>query len=579
MPRLEFAQPKEYFDNLKKDMVENEREYPTWRGELYLEYHRGTYTSQAEIKLQNRRLEDKIREAEILNTITDFYPQSDIENNWKKINLNQFHDIIPGSSIKEVYKDVNEIYANVDQNLDQIIENTLEKLIDDIELNRNDDSKYYLIWNCLDFKRSNYIQFNEDELNISEDNISFYDPVKDEKLKFTKRKNLNDEIIFDIYLEDIPSFGYKVIEIRENENDIKTTRQNITNNKTVENEYYKLKFAKGKIISLFDKKRDVELIEEGKAGNELQFFVDKPDRFEAWEQDADFEDHRIEDELELQEFAINEYKTEKVVTLKWKFRKSTFEQNIILYNNLDRIDFKNKVDWKEREILVKTAWPVNIVSDQARYEIAYGNITRPTTNNTSFEKAQFEVPGHRWADLSEPGLGFSILNDCKYGYDIKDNLVRLTLLKSPNYPDETADYGVHEFTYSIYTHNGVYYNSNLLDHANDLNRKVLKKEIKDVNNKDKETKQLVNSYLEKINGNSRIEVIKKPEYQTSGTIIRLYEPYGGKDQEKFKFNKNIKEAKIVNLIENETNDNINYDGKVLKLDMGPFEIKTVLVNF
>ena len=579
MPRLEFAQPKEYFDNLKKDMVKNKREYPTWRGELYLEYHRGTYTSQSEIKLQNRRLEDKIREAEILNTITDLYPQSDIEKNWKKINLNQFHDIIPGSSIKEVYKDVNEIYDNVDQNLDKIIANTLDQLINDIGLNKNSNSKYYLIWNGLDYKRSTYIQFNKKELNFSENNISFYDPVKKEEIEFTKRKNLNDEIIYEIYLEDIPSFGYKVIEIKENENDIKTVNQEITDNKTVENAYYKLKFEKGKITSLYDKRREVELIEEGKAGNELQFFVDKPDRFEAWEQDADFEEHRIEDELELQEFKINEYKTEKVVTLKWKFRKSTFKQNIILYNNLDRIDFKNKVVWKDREILVKTAWPVNIVSDQARYEIAYGNITRPTTNNTSFEKAQFEVPGHRWADLSEPGLGFSILNDCKYGYDIKDNLVRLTLLKSPNYPDETADYGIHEFTYSIYTHNGIYYNSNLLDHANDLNRKVLKKEIKDVNNKDKETKQLVHSYLEKIKGNSKIEVIKKPEYQKSGYVLRLYEPYGGKDQVQIEFNKNIKEAKLVNLIENEKDQNINYNENILKLDMDPFEIKTVLIIF
>ncbi len=578
LPQLEFAQPREYFENLNENMINNDIEYPTWKGELYLEYHRGTYTSQAEIKLQNRRLEEKIREAEILNTLTDIYPQSKIENNWKKINLNQFHDIIPGSSIKEVYQDVNDIYNEVDKSLDKIINNTLDKLKKEIKLDSNDNNKHYLVWNGLDHKRNTYIQFEESELDINKNNISFYDYDNNKALAFSYRKNLNEKNIYEVYLENIPAFGYKIIKIIKDNNKNNQSKKIINDSSSMENDFYKITFEKGKISSLYDKRREVELIEEGKYGNELQFFIDKPSRFEAWEQDADFEDHRIEDILSLNKFEIKAYQNQKIAYLNWTFKKSTFEQNIILYDKLDRIDIKNRVDWKDREVLVKTAWPVNIINDQARYEIAYGNITRPTTNNTTFEKAQFEVPGHRWADLSEVGLGFSILNDCKYGYDIKDNLLRLTLLKAPNYPDQTADYGVHEFTYSIYTHQGIYYQSNLLKHADDLNRKVLKKEIKDVNNNSEEAINSKQSFAEVKKGNSKLEVIKKSEDNSNDIVIRLYEPYGGKDNVKVKLYKDIKDAEVVNLIENKLNENINYKENYLYFDMQPFEIKSIKIK-
>jgi len=574
MPKLEFAQPREYFENLEKDMQINNREYPTWKGELYLEYHRGTYTTQAEIKRQNRYLEDNIREAEILNTITERYPQNKFENLWKKINLNQFHDIIPGSSIKEVYEDVNQIYAEVTDEINNILKNNLSSLGNNIEIKSKDNSKYYLIWNGLDYKRSSYIKFSTEEFDKD---IEVFDYITGKKLKNNSKEDLKEKKLFEIYIEDVPPFGYRIIEIKENKepNNDMTSKLNKNNiDKTLENSYYKIKFKEGLITSLFDKRREVELIKEGKVGNELQFFVDKPDKYEAWEQDADFEEHRIYDELELDSFEIKEYNTQKVAQLKWNFRKSVFKQNILIYDNLDRIDIKNKVAWRDREILVKAAFPLNILSNEARYEIAYGNITRPTTNNTSYEKAQFEVPGHRWADLSEPGLGFSIINDCKYGYDIKGSLMRLTLLKSPNYPDETADYGIHEFTYSLYTHDGIYYNSNLLKHADDLNRPFLTKNI-EINNDVKDNSNLSYSFAKIIKGNSRLEVIKRSEQNPDKVILRFFEPYGGKDKVEVELTKEIKNVETVNLIENKINDKVKYEKNNLNFEMDPFEIKTI----
>ena len=574
MPKLEFAQPREYFENLEEDMKINNREYPTWKGELYLEYHRGTYTTQAEIKLQNRRLEDNIREAEILNTITEQYPQSKFEELWKKINLNQFHDIIPGSSIEEVYEDVNEIYADVTKEINDILANTLNTISKNINIKSKDNSTFYLIWNGLDYNRSCYIQFKAENFD---NYIEVFDYTDGKELDYNIKNNLKGEKIFEVYIDNVPSIGYKIIEVRKNTDQKLSTNSKLEKNnidKSIENRYYKLEFEEGKITSLYDKRREVELIVEGKAGNELQFFVDKPDKYEAWEQDADFEDHRIFDELELENFEIEKHNTQKVAHLKWSFRKSVFEQNIILYDNIDRIDIKNRVDWLDREILVKVAFPLNILSDQARYEIAYGNITRPTTNNTSYEKAQFEVPGHRWADLSEPGLGFSIINDCKYGYDIKDNLMRLTLLKSPNYPDETADYGLHEFTYSLYTHQGIYYKSKLLKHANDLNRPLLKKELETSNAIDNNN-NLSYSFAKIMKGNSKLEVIKKSEQNPNEIILRLYEPYGGKDKVEIELAKNIQNATIVNLIENKVEEKVKYNNNKLSLQMDPFEIKTI----
>ncbi len=587
LSKMNFSQPREYFMNLDEKIRDDELEFPSWRGELYLEYHRGTYTSQAKTKLNNRRSENIIREAEILNSLLDIDSQHKIEKVWQKMLTNQFHDIIPGSSIREVYQDVDQIYAEVQQELDNMIKTSFNFFSKNIALDIAEDSDYYLIWNGLAYQRDSVVQLEyKDKWQDKE--ISFYDYETQEQLLAEQSENLKGENLVKIYLNNLPALGYQVIEVKITEQknvkieQLKPKKPKLDDHTLVENDFYKLTFQGGKLLAIFSKKQEVELVAEDQLANQLQFFLDQPPRFDAWEIEADFADKEIKDELKLIKFQVSENELEKKISVQWQFRDSTFKQHIILYEELDRIDFKNLVDWREREILVKVAFPLNILTDQARFEIAYGNLLRSTTNNTDYEKAQFEVPAYRWADLSEPGLGVSILNDAKYGYDIKNNLLRLTLLKSSNYPDEKADYGLHEFTYSLYAHAGVFQQGATLEHSEDLNSPVLIAEINKEELSSDNAKQIHGSYplsksfAEVVKGNSRLEVIKKAE-AGDGMVLRLYEPFGGKDQVQLKLADDIKfrQAKVVNLLENDLAGKVAWENNIISFAMKPFEIKTI----
>lgn len=574
LPYMKFSQPQEYFIDLERDMIENGINYPVWRGELYLEYHRGTYTTQAQVKLDNRLSETGIRHAEILRTLTGVHSQDAIQKIWEDIGLNQFHDIIPGSSIQEVYEDVDQIYQEIHQRTMVIIQDSLAKLAEGVKLPHGDEeAKYYLVWNGLGYQRDGFVTLDYQPTGEKK-KTQFFNLETGQELAFAQRQIAGVEKIV-VALENIPAIGYQVIkEIVTDDLSDQLPPVEIPTSKSlmVENPFFRITFTEGEISSLYDKQRARELIAKGTIGNELQFFVDKPPRYEAWEQVAEFRELRIDGQVQVVDLKLHDYGFKKVVTVTKKFRSSTFTQEIILYQTIDRIDFQTEVDWQEREVLVKAAFPVDVCSEQARFEIAYGNLTRPTTNNTSWEKAQFEVPGQRWVDLSEPGLGVSLINDCKYGYDVKDNLIRLTLLKAPNYPDPKADAGLHHFTYSLYAHDGVFYQSDLLRYAEDLTNPLLIQKFTPLKGNTPTEK----SYLRIEEGYSRLEVLKESEDGT-GWIVRLYEPYGGKDRVKIGFapEVKIKSAEVVNLLENPLNEDLQFDESSISFPMEPFEIKTV----
>ncbi|MGP3778712.1 alpha-mannosidase [Halanaerobium saccharolyticum] len=599
---IDFSQPREYFKRIDQERKENNISYPDWRGELYLEYHRGTYTSQAEIKLKNRRLEEKLKKAEILNTIYQITDQKTLEKLWQDVLSNQFHDILPGTSIKEVYQDVNQVYKKVEQELNQIINDNLEQAL---SLNKNSsdaDQKtldnnqvdYFVVWNSLGRQRNSYLEIECSQLNIDfEAGIRVQSWPEAEDLKFCFKKDLSSKEMLKIYLDKISGLSAKIIKIeavgKNNSKEFKSSymKKNYIPNQLqeksaqIENQYYRLQFdSQGRISSIYDKKLERELIESGEKANQLQFFVDQPPRYDAWEIEADFAEKEIKNELNLETLTVAEDDLEKRAIISWTFRDSTIKQEIILLTDKKRIDFKSSLDWQEREILVKTAFPVNLLSEQASYEIAFGQINRPTTSNTDYEKAQFEVPAHRWADLSESGFGVSLLNDSKYGYDIKNNLMRLTLLKSSNYPDPTADAGKHNFIYSLYSHSGSLRKSRTLNEAENINEKLVSKKIKSVRKYmgDETTHNLLNSILEFKKGKSRLTALKKAE-KDKAVILRFYEPYGGRDRIKIKIADYFKIEKVaeVNLLENpvEKQSEIKLDNNLLSFELSKFEIKTI----
>ena len=281
-----------------------------------------------------------------------------------------------------------------------------------------------------------------------------------------------DRVRVRLLAENIPATGYKLIRLVPRwpsvERRAKTTL--IATADSLENEFMRLKVdpKTGCITSLYDKRSNTEALalpvqSEGSpaaspdglpCGNLLQAFVDKPKKWDAWNIDADFVKQHWDlmqaDEVKL----VENTPLRAVIRVRHHFQKSSFVQDITMYPGVPRVDVHMQADWHEQHILLKVAFPVSARSDKATFEIPYGSVERPTTRNTPAEQAQFEVPALRWADISDATHGFSLLNDSKYGYDAKDNVLRLSLLRSPTWPDPETDQGHHEFTYSLYPHGG-----------------------------------------------------------------------------------------------------------------------------
>ena len=247
-------------------------------------------------------------------------------------------------------------------------------------------------------------------------------------------------------------------------------------------------------------------------------------------------------------------------------------QNIYIYNDIKRIDFKTWVDWKEKNILLKTAFPVDVHADKATYDIQFGNIERPTHWNTSWDYARFEVCAHKWADLSEEGYGVSLLNDCKYGYDIKDGVIRLTLLKSGIYPNKDADQGMHQFKYSLYPHEGGWRVGGTVLAAYALNCSMYAKiEQPHLGILPREL-----SFVKCEHENVIIETVKKAE-DSNDIIIRVFECYNRRTRTCIKFYKELQKVWECDMMENNLSEVI-INGHQFSFEIKPYEIKTYKIR-
>lgn len=225
-------------------------------------------------------------------------------------------------------------------------------------------------------------------------------------------------------------------------------------------------------MSLWDKDAEREVIKPGEAANRFHFFHDRPTLWDAWDIDTRYEE-QIADQAQLIEMRLlMAGEVQDVLRFRWRIHNSEITQDLIFYHHDRRIDFKTFVSWNESHKLLKVGFPIAVVANKATYEIPFGTIERPTHRNTSWEQAQYEVCGHRFADVSEHGYGVSLINDCKYGYDIQDSTIRLSLLRAPKWPDVTADLGEHEFTYSLYPHEGDWRNAGIVRKAAELNHEL-----------------------------------------------------------------------------------------------------------
>ncbi|MDF2922331.1 MAG: alpha-mannosidase [Paenibacillaceae bacterium] len=443
-----------------------------WDGELYLELHRGTYTSQAFIKRMNRKLELLYREAEWISVLSalqagwEAYRQKQLYDGWTIILRNQFHDIIPGSSIRQVYEDARDEYAEAWESGTAILRQGMLMLRGLSEAPYK-DGKTFTVYNSASWPRSGLAA-------IAAGSGMEQGRWQDADGKPLKAQLSPSEDSWLVYVPDLPPMGAAVIFFAPYaENDVReaagtecrpkagteTASPSFAahmENRLLDTPYYTIQWNEnGHLTALWDKTAQRHVLAPHEAANVLQVFEDKPkSRHEAWDIDLYYV-QKQQTVADLQSAALVELgPLQAAVEFQWSYMESTITQRMTVYADSRRIDFQTIADWKQQRQLLKAAFPVNIRATEATYDIQFGNVKRPTHWNTSWDYARFETVAHQWADLSETGYGVSLLNDSKYGYDIKDNVMRLTLIKAARVPDDTADLAEHVFTYSLLPHSG-----------------------------------------------------------------------------------------------------------------------------
>lgn len=543
----------EYCKRLNKNIRENKMGgiIPVWDGELYLEFHRGTYTSQAYNKKMNRKMEFFIRNVEMLSVLAQqlskvSYDRETLLKAWKIILCHQFHDILPGSAIKEVYEDSHAEYEKAIVMLEGIMNKVKNGLLKEGE-------GTYTIWNNSNWERDSYVTvpgvaeactFTDDGGNILKS------AVQDGKAL--------------VFVSDMKPFSFVTIKKVKSKEE---HASKIIQTNEVSAKYYTVSWnSSGYLTSIYDKEAGREILPDGKCGNVFQIFEDKPRCFDAWELEPTI-DLKKELVYECSKIVAEENELGIFVTFRWKYRKSEIVQVMCLYNDKKRIDFKTQVEWNERQKVMKVAFPVNIRAVDARFDIQYGNIRRPITRNNSWEAAKFEVVAHKWVDMWETGFGLALMNDCKYGHDIKDDTIRLTLLKSAIDPDYSADLGHHEFTYSILSHNKEWYQSSIEQEAFDLNNPLTAAAGESIC-KDKSLFTFGSEHIE-------VDCIKKAE-NTDDTVIRFHEYAGARGAVPITSSIPIEVWCECDLMEQPAE---SFKEGPVELNIKPYEIKTILVRF
>ncbi len=511
-----------------KARAEGDKRLPSWRGELYLEYHRGTYTSIARNKKNNRRSEFALQKAEMLSVMDctllgGAYPEKELNEAWEKVLLNQFHDVIPGSSIKEVYQDSDRHYAEVFALTDKIEEDVYS----DIAANIKSDGGY-AVFNPHSFIYSGAVETDDGY----------------------------------VYVENIPAKGYKVVKA------VKPEKNKVGGN-VLENDFFRLELdGKGFIKSLTDKRADRQVLREGTTGNRLTVYEDLPHLYDAWEIRPYYTDKSWEAELvSSKPFDEGErFGTENVYAV----AGSTISQKIVMYRHTDRIDFETEVDWQSENMMLRTAFDVDVNTDKATCDIQFGNVERNTHKNTSWDQAKFEVCAHKFVDLSDGGYGMSLLNDCKYGYGLDGSGVSLALLRCSAYPNEYADKGTHKFTYSVYPHLGSFSQADTYKHAYALNVPVKAVKV-EANAKGKLPEEY--SLLSVSKDNVIVDTVKCAD-DGGGTVVRLFESKNMRTELTVETGFDFGKAVLCDMLENELQE-LKHVGRKVTLGIKPFEIVTV----
>lgn len=530
LPHVKTGTAGAFFRKMHENVEKTDRYVPVWDGELYLEYHRGTYTSQAYNKKTNRHLEHKLALAEWLASVDFFsggsYPQKEINESWECVLLHQFHDIIPGSSIHEVYEDSRVNYRRAEEQVDQVIRAALGRLA-------GQNAQRFAICSVSSFGGQELVH-----IPVREDG-TFYD---EEGNVLAAGKTTDG---WDVQLNVEPFAGQNITfvpGVAEQGCEVFRFGEN-----TLDTPFYSIGWnGEGQLTRLYDKQAGRSVLRPGAKGNVLEVYEDKSMDFDAWDIDI-YYTQKMETMRSCEPVRLVEcHGLKAVVRFVYAYRKSRVVQDMIVYRDSRRIDFKTHVDWHEDHRLLKTAFYTDIRATKATYDIQFGHAERPTHWNTSWDWARFEVCGHKWADLSETGYGVSLLNDCKYGYSIRDNAMKLSLLKSAKYPDTEADMGEHEFIYALYPHEGAVTEGGTMEEACRLNAPALV-----VSGGFRATKRIirVEETVPDATG-VQIDAVKKAEDEDC-LIVRMHECRGGRRRVRISSDYPVERIVPCNLLEHD----------------------------
>ncbi len=559
-PKTQQSHALDFFHKLEKD-VKGNRFLPKWVGELYLEYHRGTYTSMARNKKFNRKSEFAYQNLELFEEMGKQllelpYPKQELRDSWEVILRNQFHDILPGSSIFEVYEDSKKEYEGILQKAEEMTGDVLQKIADQVK-----------------GEKGEIIVFNPNSSSIAAPVlIPFAEELKNPVLRYEEQEYplQKTEEGYVAVLSQIPAKGYQAYTLESKSCD---KDEMVCTTSMVETPYFSVRLnASGQFISIYDKQCQRELIPEGECANRIITYEDKPHNYDAW----DINNYYTEKSWPVDELTsievVENGPVRSCIRIERPYLDSTIVQYLYFYQNLKQIDIRNEIDWKEEQILVRDYFPVDIHSNEATFEIQYGNVKRPTHSNTMWDFAKFEVCAHKWLDISEDGYGVSILNDCKFGCSVRNGVIGLSMLKSALYPNPMADKEHHTFWYSICPHQGDFREGQTVAKAYMFNN-PMKAVVKEMAGEVLERSYSA-VWCEELN--VVIEVVKQAE-ETGDTIIRMYECNNRRGKIHLHVGADYKNAAETNLLEKEMKT-LELENGVVTAYIKPYEILTIALK-
>ena len=526
--KMDFLLP--YLQSAKAQFDENCKKLgrtPRWVGELYLEFHRGTYTSVAKNKRHNRKSEFLLQKSETLN-YTDLllggsYDADGLQNAWRTVLHNQFHDILPGSSIRPVYDGTDEDYAQVQAYCDDQIANKLHTIAQGLNTEGG-----ILVYNSLGFARTGTICVDGKTMELD---------------------------------TPIPAFGWQVVQPQ-------ATVCGVTiDGLTAENRHYVLRLDKqGRIVSLWDKAARREVFKA--PANTFTAYEDLPFQHDNWE---------LADYYRAKAYSLAE---EAIITpifdgsragfrIEHRYLSSAIVQQLWLYSDSRRIDFDHDIDWQHHHQVLKLAFPLDIHANDAAFEIQFGHVRRPTHRNTSWDAARFEVCAQKWVDVSENGYGAALLNDCKYGHSVDGSTLELTVLKAGTYPTDEVDIGKHTFSCSLLPHEGSLYDAGVIREGYSFNQPLDALPIPATKGELPETFSLASCE----NRNIILETVKKCEADGS-MLLRLYDSFGRRSKAGVTVTEGFREVWLCDLMEKPLQQ-LPFDGRTVHVDVSNFEIITL----